>query len=334
MVTVAVTGAAGFIGGALIQFLRQRGHEVLGVDNYSGPIQVTWPEIPIEHVDLRDPAAFRLLEGADVLLHLAAVSGVMACANDPVGSSEVNVAMTQRLVEWVGARGIPLAFASSFAVVGIPARLPITEATPPNPPHEYARQKSEGEAIIGGLARNLGVAAAVLRMSNVYGRYRVRDQMVAKGNVLNLFAEQARSGALQVSSPGTQRRDYIHLADVLAHWEAVARRLASHPRSNSPEVFDVASGESATVLELAEMVVRHWKTLHPAAPLPEVRVVPNPRGSIEILHTEFEVSRAETERTLGVRCAHTLEGSIDAVLSGADMLGLASESPTPRSGAE
>ncbi|MCI4332003.1 MAG: NAD(P)-dependent oxidoreductase [Thermoplasmata archaeon] len=314
MATVAVTGAAGFIGGALVPYLAARGHRLILVDDLSGPIHVLHPEHPVVREDLREAATLRTLEHAEVVLHLAAVSGVMACANEPEASRLVNVDATRQLVAWCRDRSIPMAFASSFAVVGIPEALPITERTPPRPTHEYARQKAEGEALLEQGTGSGGVRMAVLRMSNVYGRYAVGERVVAKGNVLNAFAKQAHEeGVLRVSAPGTQRRDYIHLLDVLAHWEAVARYLATPGRVPERVVFNVASGESATVLDLAQMVSVHWTRLHPGRPL-EIRIVPNPRGSIELLQPEFEVDRSWTEQELGVRCERSLEASIDGLL--------------------
>ncbi|HYK93337.1 MAG TPA: hypothetical protein VEY07_04760 [Thermoplasmata archaeon] len=115
---------------------------------------------------------------------------------------------------------------------------------------------------------------------------------------------------------------------MLAHWEAAARWLATNPRSKAASVFDVASGESATVLDLAQRVVAAWSRLHPDRPVPRVEIVENPRGAIEILHPEFEVSRAETERVLRVRCAHSLDESLDSILRGENMLtGLSDRRP-------
>ena len=314
MAVIGVTGAAGFIGGALLPHLVERGHTVRAFDNLSGPISVLRPDLPVERLDLRDEAALRLLSGTEVVLHLAAVSGVMACANDPVGSRAVNVAGTRKLAEYCRSKGIPFAFASSFAVVGIPDRLPITEETPARPPHAYAQQKAEGETIVRGLAGAPGFPTGVLRMSNVYGRYHVGGRPIAKGNVLNVFAEQALRGTLTVNAPGTQRRDFIHLLDVVAHWEAAARFLLSKREEPVAYTFNVASGETATMLDLAGRVVREFHHLYPEREPLQVKVVPNPRGDIEILHPDFAVDRSVTERRLNLACTHHLDGSIREIL--------------------
>ncbi|MGI0132048.1 MAG: NAD-dependent epimerase/dehydratase family protein [Thermoplasmata archaeon] len=314
MAVIGVTGAAGFIGGALLPRLIAKGHTVRALDNFSGPLTVVHPDVPVERADLRDDAGLRILGESEVVLHLAAVSGVMACANDPVGSRAVNVDATRRVAEFCRTKGIPLALASSFAVVGIPDRLPITEATPPRPPHAYARQKAEAEDVVRSVSGPAGIPVGILRMSNVYGSYRVGDRTVAKGNVLNLFAQQAMDGTLHVNAPGTQRRDYIHLEDVLAHWEAAARFLTERADAPAPWTFNVASGETATVLELADRVSAEFHRSFPDRPPLRVEIVPNPRGDIEILHPDFSVDRSETERRLNVHCTHDLDASIREIL--------------------
>lgn len=319
MPTVGVTGATGFIGGALIPRLAADGHHLVLVDDFSGPIRVVHERWPVEPMDFAGPKSLARLEECDVVLHLAAVSGVVACANDPIGSARVNEAGTATLAAWCRDHGVALAFASSFAVVGVPARLPVTEQTEARPTHEYARQKAKGEQLVRAASGFGGVPTAVVRMSNVYGAYRVGNRTVAKGNVINAFGAQAAAGSLSVNAPGTQRRDFIHLDDVLDHWAAAARWLSTIARPPEAVTFDVASGETATMFEIAERVQRAWAQLHPESAALEVKVVPNPRGAIELLQPEFAVSRAWTEATLGVRCRRSLNDGIPEVLRQLEM---------------
>lgn len=305
---VGVTGGAGFIAGALVPHLAARGHDLVLIDNHSGPLWVEHAAWPVTVADFAGSDGLDQLGRCDIVLHLGAVSGVMACAKDPVGSARINVDGTRRLAERCADAGIPIAFASSFAVVGAPERLPVTESTPPRPTHEYARQKAAGEEIVLGVGSS--VPTAVLRMSNLYGTYRVYGGTVAKGNVISLFVEQAVRGVLTVNAPGTQRRDFIHIDDVIAHWEAVVEYLRDSATRPSGVRFNVASGEAYSVLEIAERVRSAWGAAHPDAGPVEVRVVPNPREGIELVESEFAVDRSRTEEQLGVHISRR----VDAVL--------------------
>jgi|SRR5271157_6669836 len=302
MVKVGVTGASGYIGGALVPFLAARHLDLRLIDNRSGPVEAAHPEWPVERGDFESEKGLALLSDCDVILHLAAVSGVMVCARDPAGSARTNVGGTERLVAMCRERRIPLAFASSFAVVGATKELPVLESTPANPSHEYARQKAAGEQLVAGLGREGNVPVAVVRQSNVYGGYHVEGRYIAKGNVIQLFARQAGSGRLTVNAPGIQRRDFIHVEDVVAHWEAIARFLLRPAARAEATTFNVASGEALSVLEVAELVRREFARLRPASPPVQVDVVPNPREGVELVEPGFGVDRGWTEHALGLRC--------------------------------
>jgi nucleoside-diphosphate-sugar epimerase len=314
MVRVGVTGATGFIGGALVPFLAARGYELCLVDNHSGPVRVDYPERPAIVADFASDSALRALSDCDVLLHLAAASGVVVCAQDPVGTARVNVDGTRRLYEMCKERRIPVAFASSFAVVGAPERLPVREDTPARPTHEYARQKAAGETLTADLARTGALATANLRQSNVYGHYMAGSQRVSKGNVLELFSRQAEEGRLLVNAPGTQRRDFIHIDDVVAHWETTTQFLLRTAAPGTCSMFNVASGEAYSVLEVADKVLRTFVDLWPARPIPRVEVVPNPREGIELVEPSFRINRTDTERILGLSCRHHLDAELPALL--------------------
>jgi UDP-glucose 4-epimerase len=317
MARIGVTGATGFIGGALVPRLAERGHQLVLIDNRTGPIRVEHPTLPAEHLDFASPEALRLLESCACVVHLAAVSGVMACAKDPVGTARINVEGSSRLFESLARRRVPVVFASSLSVVGSPDRMPVTESTPARPTHAYARQKAEGEAALRRIASEHGVAAAVLRMSNVYGGYDADGGRIEKGNVLHLFAEQAvTEGRLRINAPGTQRRDFVHIEDALAHWVAVAEMLADSPNGEAT-TYNVASGESHSVIELAELVQRAWERGPPPQPPLRLETVENPRGGIELIDPSFTVNRRETEERLRIPCRHRVEDEIPIELAGA-----------------
>jgi UDP-glucose 4-epimerase len=316
-VKIGVTGAAGFIGGALVPHLAARGHDLVLVDNGTGPLRVEHARWPVPRIDFTSPEGVRRLSECDVVLHLGAVSGVMACAQDPAGTARVNVEGTAKIVEACAHRGTPLAFASSLAVVGAPEALPVTERTPARPTHEYARQKAAGEKIVTEAGERGPAPSAVLRMSNVYGTYAVVGQTIAKGNVLNLFVRQAADGVLRVNAPGTQRRDFVHIDDVVAHWETIVGFLAERRGHPGSFTFNVASGESYSVLDIAGKVARAWAAAHPAAPALEIRVVPNPREGIELVDPEFSVSRTWTEERLALGCTRQVDEVVDGLVRAA-----------------
>lgn len=317
MPKIGVTGATGFIGGALVPYLAERGYELYLVDDGSGPTEVRYPQWPVDHRKFESPEALAELVRCDVVLHLGAISGVMACANDPEGSARSNVAGTAELARACREHRVPIAFASSFTAVGVPKELPVTETTPAAPTHEYGRQKAAGEGIMKEASRGGAVATAVLRQSNVYGGYRAGARTVTKGNVLQLFAVQALSGRLTVNAPGTQRRDFVHILDVIAHWEAAARYLLAPGTPREARTFNVASGEALNILEIADRVAHGYAALHPTAPPIRVDVVPNPRGGVEVIEPEFAVSRVETERRLGVTCRYRIASVLPEILAAA-----------------
>jgi UDP-glucose 4-epimerase len=314
MSRVGLTGATGFIGGALVPFLAERGYDLRLIDNRSGPMEVAHPEWPAARVDFESDPGLDLIADCDVILHLAAVSGVMACAQAPERSARTNVGGTARLVARCRLQRIPIAFASSFAVVGAPVELPVRESTPARPTHEYARQKAAGEELVAAPGRDGVVPTAIVRQSNVYGGYRAAGRYIAKGNVVQLFTQQAQQGRLSVNAPGTQRRDFIHIDDVVAHWEAIARYLLRSDARPESTTFNVASGQALNVLEVAGRVTHAFQELHPEATPLRVEVVPNPRGGVELIEPEFVVSRAETERLLGIQCRQTVDSALPAIL--------------------
>jgi UDP-glucose 4-epimerase len=294
-VRLGITGAGGFIGRRLAVRAEEEGHTLVLVD------RVPHPRLPTITADYWDAEPLRALAGCEVVLHLAAISGIVACDQNPALARRVNIEGLCHLAEALEAQGRPMVFASSFSVVGEPRVQPIPEETPYAPLNEYARQKVAGEMV----TRSLGARGIVVRMSNIYGSYELDGTVHRKGNVITLFAQQARSGRLRLHAPGTQARDFLHVEDAVEIWLAAAR-YAPTAREGAT-ILHAASGEMWSVRELADEVQRL---------LPErvsEELVANPR--VESVVPEFAVAVERTQKLLGVRPKHRVKDVLRAELA-------------------
>jgi UDP-glucose 4-epimerase len=222
---VAVTGASGFVGRALVAALLARGATVRGLSrapwvpasprraDRSAPasVRAAGTEAPTAWVrgDLRDRDALaRLVDGAELVLHAAGWVHRRPRASELAEVRAVNVGGTAALCDAAGDR--PLVFVSSTAVYG-DAPGPWDEDTPCRPTTAYGRTKLEAEALV--LA---GPRRAVVRPSAIVGDG-------APGN-LRLLDRVARLGVVPVL--GAARKSFTHVSTVVATVLAVAERLA------------------------------------------------------------------------------------------------------------
>jgi UDP-glucose 4-epimerase len=275
---VLVTGGAGFIGSNLVRHLvSARQHEIAVLDNLS--VGLTEHGLPREARFLRGDFTDRetmaqALRSIDVVVHLAALSGVIDSVEDPGPSFEVNVAGSFRLLELARRLGVRKVICASTggALLGDVAP-PISESHAPAPLSPYGASKLAMEGYCSAFAGAYGLACTTLRFSNVYGPFSGH-----KKSVVAAFTKQALRGEpLVVYGDGTQERDYLFVGDLVRGVEAVIGR-------DIVGTFQLGSGRPTSLLQLIDAlkVIAQRKL--------DVRHEPARRG--EVHRTWCDVSKA------------------------------------------
>ncbi len=243
-----VTGAAGFVGSHLSERLLADGWQVTGLDAFSDSYPRRLKErnltvarrhldFQLIEADLADAAFDQLLDGVDVVFHLAARPGVRTSWG--LGFEHYlhdNVLASQHLFEAASRSRIrKLVYASSSSVYGDAACYPTAETVTPRPISPYGMTKLATEQL-AVLYAGFGVPAVGLRLFTVYGE-RQRPDMF-----FHLFCRAVIEGRpIEVFGDGNQSREFTYVGDVVDAFVAAAA-------SGRPgEVYNIGGGGEVTV---------------------------------------------------------------------------------------
>lgn len=272
-----VTGGRGFVGRSVVAALRASGIAVTVVDQE--PFESTDPEISSVVGDLGDPDVRDAALTGDVtgVVHLAAVTSVLRSRENPVGTYQANVEVTQHLLELARQRGVGrFLMASTNAVVGNVGFTTITENTPLRPLTPYGATKAACEMLLSGYAGAYGMATCALRFTNIYG-----PGMEHKDSFVPRIMRAALAGrGVDIYGDGKQRRDLVHVADVT---DAVLRAW----QRKYTGVAIIGSGHSVSVLDLVDAA---QEAIGKEIP---VRHVPAPRGEMPAVIVDVSKAREE-----------------------------------------
>lgn len=250
---ILITGGAGFLGAALANRLVREGHTVLALDDLSaGDPQRLDSRVVLARGDVRDvPRLWTLLQGVDLVYHLAARVSVPESILYPRIYQDVNVGGTVALLEAMRDAGVRrLVLASSGAVYGDQPVQPVHEELLPRPRSVYAVTKLAAEHFVLTLGRLWGFEVIVLRIFNAYGPG--QPLPAAHAPVISRFLKQAiEGGTLVIFGDGTQTRDFVYLDDVVEALVAAGERTGLNG-----ELINVGSGREISINELADIVMR------------------------------------------------------------------------------
>jgi len=250
MAKILVTGGCGFIGSHLTAALRAQGHAVRVLDDLSTGTEANLaPGATLLLGDINQPAALEeAMVGVDACYHLAAVASVERCVRDWPGTHRTNLSATISLLNAARVRSVPVVYASSAAVYGHAATLPLDENAPTVPLSAYGADKlgCEQHARVAGHVH--GVPTAGLRFFNVFGPR--QNPASPYSGVISIFCDRIHRGeAVDVYGDGGQTRDFVYVADVVAALMAAMRVV-----SVEAPVFNVCTGQAVSVLQLARTI--------------------------------------------------------------------------------
>jgi UDP-glucose 4-epimerase len=241
---VLVTGGAGFIGGHIVDALHET-NDVTILD--AAPTGETPSNVEVIEGDIRNEDTVEdAVADTDVVFHEAALVSVAESVAHPKKSHSTNATGTLNVLEAARRYDSRVVAASSAAIYGHPEEIPVSETHPLEPTSPYGIDKLATDHYTRRYHDLYGLETVALRYFNVYGPGQTGGDYAG---VIKVFFEQARNGdPITVHGEGTQTRDFVHIDDVVR-----ANLLAAETNATG-EAYNVGTGDSVTIHELAELI--------------------------------------------------------------------------------
>ena len=270
---VLITGGAGFVGSHLSEALLDRGDDVSVLDDLStGSID------NIQHLKAHrkfrysidsvtnEPLLAELIDGSDVVVHLAAAVGVKLIVEAPVHTIETNVHGTEVVLKHANKKKKLVLIASTSEVYGKSTDVPFREDADlvlgPTPKHRwaYACSKLIDEFLALAYWKERKLPVIIVRLFNTVGP----RQTGQYGMVIPTFVRQALSGQpITVFGDGTQSRSFTYVGDVVKAMVA----LMDEPRAVG-QVFNIGNGNEISIGDLAVRIKQMTGSSSPIVEVP------------------------------------------------------------------
>ena len=250
---VVVTGAAGFIGQALVKYLVRTGSEVIAVDR----VIVNIPGCSFHQADIIEQGVLdNLLCKETVLFHMAARASVEGSVVDPRNDFQNNTYSLLEVLESARKKNCKVIFPSTASIYDPSNKLPLNERAYVRPTSPYAAAKVAGEAYCAAYHRSFGLNVNIARLFSVYGigmnRFAIHD-LIRK--------IQHNKNEIELLGDGNQIRDYLYIDDVV-------RGLVTIALNGKPgEDYNLASGIEVKMIDLAHKIATLME-------FPNIKIIP------------------------------------------------------------
>ena len=231
-----LTGYNGFIGSNLVEVLLKK-HQIIGISNSPHKMSsVLSLKKDIRRINTND-----IQKNIQHVIHLAAMTDVESCQNNPTECFDVNVKGTQNVLEIARKLDSKFVYLSTSHVYGIPKKIPIDEDHPRNPISTYAASKLGGEIICESYAKTYGMDVSILRLFSIYGPQSPLHLVTSK-----IILQLLTKNIIQLGNT-FPRRDFVYVTDVVNAINLVLRKLHGF------NIYNVGSGKSYSILELCNI---------------------------------------------------------------------------------
>jgi UDP-glucose 4-epimerase len=248
-----VTGAAGFIGSNLVDYLLKQGHSVVCVDNESANNEkFHWSDKTINvSGDITDYKFMKnVFTHVEYVFHLAAESRLQSAIQNPIQAVQKNCVGTTVMLQCAREVGVKRFVYSSTSSGYGNNPYPNVETQPDDCLNPYSASKIAGEKFCKMYTDLYGLETVVLRYFNVFGNRSPQRGQYAP--VIGIFQRQRDAGEpLTIVGDGSQRRDFVHVEDVArANYLASLMPLKGH----EGEVFNVGTGSAYSIQQIADAI--------------------------------------------------------------------------------
>jgi len=307
MKKILITGGAGFIGSNLTEYFLNKGYQVTVLDNFAtghrhNIVQHEGnPVFTLIEGDIRDPEDCRkAMEGADYVLHQAALGSVPRSIKDPITTNEVNISGFLNMLVAARDEGVKrFVYAASSSTYGDSESLPKVEDKIGKPLSPYAITKYVNELYADIFSKTYGIETIGLRYFNVFGRR--QDPNGAYAAVIPKFVMQLmKYESPVINGNGDYSRDFTYIDNVVQMNELAM--LTKKPEAVNM-VYNTAVGERTTLNELVEYLKKFLSEYDPK--VAEIEVIYGPNRQGDIPHSLASVEKARN--LLGYQPNYTIE---------------------------
>lgn len=282
--TILVTGGAGFIGSHLCEALRAHYPEarVISLDNYfTGLKENHISGVEYHRGHTRDIASL-IAESPDVVFHLGEYARVERSLEEPDVVLDSNIRGTAAVLEFCRKHASKIVYAGSSTKFG--------DGGLSRDQSPYAWTKAANTELVRNYGEWYGLPHAIAYFYNVYGP---RERAGTHGTVIEIFRQQHKSGEpLTVVTPGTQKRNFTHVSDIVGGLILVGER-------GFGDEYGLGARQAYSILEIAEMFGA------------EIKMLPERKGN----RMTSGIDLSKTERELGWEARRDVKNYINDILA-------------------